>query len=327
MQPVQGLKPSPKNIMAVIIATLSTTTLLVACCGFLPDIWMCDIASQFRIVWAWLLGSFALMSLLLRSKVAIAISLIGFFINGYPIASMLQTTPCPKSRASHRSLSILNFNTESQHNDHYDLLLNLIHLHAPDVVVLVEVNQKWIDAIEPATKAYPYKNIVIEGPGLALFSKFPIENSEVHKFGKSFHPRIIATLRIDRTPVQIVVAHPTTPQSEGGFVERNREFDLLKKEIGALRSPKILIGDLNCGPWSPAFVNLLAAGLVDSEQGVGPQPSWPARAGRVINSVFVPPVIPIDHLLVSDDVCVTDRKVGPAMQSDHLPVFVKVLLP
>ncbi len=110
---------------------------------------------------------------------------------------------------------------------------------------------------------------------------------QFYKFGKSFHPRVIATLELDKGLVNVVIAHPTTPQSEGGFVERNREFDLLKKEIKDLPAPKILVGDLNCGPWSPAFANLISStDLVDSEQGLGPQPSWPARVGRVVDGFF-----------------------------------------
>jgi endonuclease/exonuclease/phosphatase (EEP) superfamily protein YafD len=251
--------------------------------------------------------------------------MVGLTINGYPIVSMLQKPAC-NADPSARTLSILNFNTEYQHNDHYELFLDLIHSRAPDVVALVEVNKKWIDAIEPAMSVYPYRKIVIEGPGLALYSKFPIDSAQVYKFGKSFHPRIIAELRIDNKPVNIVIAHPTTPQSEARFVERNREFDLLKKEMNALPTPKILIGDLNCGPWSPSFSNLLSStGLTDSEQGIGPQPSWPARTGRVLNDIFVPPFVPIDHVLI-DGIVVTYRQVGPAMQSDHLPVFVKLML-
>ncbi len=94
----------------------------------------------------------------------------------------------------------------------------------------------------------------------------------------------------------------------------------------AMPSPKLLIGDLNCGPWSPAFAHLLASGLRDSEQGFGPQPSWPARKGRVIENLSILPLVPIDHVLTSDDVCIINREVGPAMNSDHLPVNVKAAI-
>ncbi len=100
------------------------------------------------------------MALLLRSKVAIAISIVGFIINAYPIVSMLLKPAWKASDGKGQELSILNFNTEFQHNDHYDLFFNLIHASAPDVVALVEVNRKWTSAIEPAMRVYPYREDV-----------------------------------------------------------------------------------------------------------------------------------------------------------------------
>ncbi len=313
-----------KRILVAVVVISSTVVLFFACCGFVPSIWLCDIASQFRIVFALVLGFCVLVALLLRSKVAIAISIVGLFINTAPIVSMFSKPALQAAGATH-AFSVLNFNTEYQHNDHYELFFDFIRTQAPDVVALVEVNKKWIDAIEPVMRVYPYRKIVVEGPGLALYSKFPIKDAEVFKFGKSFHPRIIAKVQVDTALLNVVIAHPTTPQTDAGFVERNREIDLLKKELKELPSPKMLIGDLNCGPWSPAFSNLLSSTeLTDSEQGVGPQPSWPARSGRVFVDVFVPPIVPIDHVLVSQDIEVMHREVGPALQSDHLPVFVKL---
>ncbi|MBS1956094.1 MAG: endonuclease/exonuclease/phosphatase family protein [Cyanobacteria bacterium SZAS-4] len=315
-----------KNILVVAVVFLSIVMLFVACCGFVPSIWFCDIVSQFRLVLAAVLGVCVFIALLLRSKIAIVVSVLGFLVNIFPIVPMYPK-PASEATGASQSLSILNFNTEFQHNDHYELFFDLIHSRAPDVVALVEVNKKWINAIEPAMKVYPYREIMLEGPGMALYSKFPIQDVGIYKFGKSFHPRIIAQIQFDKGLVSLIVAHPTTPQSEGGFVERNREFDLLKKEMKDLSSPKILVGDLNCGPWSPAFSNLVSStGLIDSEQGIGPQPSWPARTGRVLNDIFVPPFVPIDHVLVSQDIAVTQREVGPSMQSDHLPVFVNLLV-
>lgn len=313
-----------KNILVATVVILSTAVLFLTCSAFIPNIWSCDIASQFRLLFALTHGVFVLASLLLRSRIAIAISLVGFIVNACPIVSMF-SKPASEAVSTSRPFSVLNFNTEYQHNDGYELFLDLVRSRAPDVVALVEVNKAWIKAIEPAMSVYPYSEIIVEGPGLAIYSKFPIEDVGVYKFGKSFHPRIIAKIQFDKRLVSIVLAHPTTPQSEAGFVERNREFDLLKKEVKNLPSPKILIGDLNCGPWSPAFLNLLSStGLIDSEQGVGPQPSWPARSGRVFHDVYVPPIVPIDHVLVSQDISVTDREVGPDLQSDHLPVFVNL---
>jgi endonuclease/exonuclease/phosphatase (EEP) superfamily protein YafD len=75
-----------------------------------------------------------------------------------------------------------------------------------------------------------------------------------------------------------------------------------------------VVGDLNVTPWSPTFRDLLQApGLVDTARGRGLRGTWP---------VCLPGMrIPIDHCLVSGDLQVLDRQVGPGVGSDHFPVM------
>lgn len=82
----------------------------------------------------------------------------------------------------------------------------------------------------------------------------------------------------------------------------------------------MLLGDLNTTPWGHAFRWLVTESeLRDTSCGVGFQWSWPAS--------FWPPVIPIDHALVSEDVRVLDRRMGPSIGSDHLPLVLDIVLP
>ena len=72
-------------------------------------------------------------------------------------------------------------------------------------------------------------------------------------------------------------------------------------------------------PWSPYFRRLLDDGaLHDASRGRGPAPTWPVGLG--------PMRIPIDHCLHSDGVVVTDRRTGPGVGSDHLPLIVDLLI-
>lgn len=68
------------------------------------------------------------------------------------------------------------------------------------------------------------------------------------------------------------------------------------------------------------FRRLLArSGLIDTLRGRGYQPTWPGH--------FVPLWIPLDHCLVSPDLTVLDRRVGPHVGSDHRPVIVDLAFP
>ncbi|MEE8238524.1 MAG: endonuclease/exonuclease/phosphatase family protein, partial [Nitrososphaerales archaeon] len=89
----------------------------------------------------------------------------------------------------------------------------------------------------------------------------------------------------------------------------------VSKSVSDQEDPILLLGDLNITPWSPIFKDFLrSTGLRDSREGFGLQPSWPTW--------FPPAWIPIDHVLVSSNVTVYDRKIERDIGSDHYPVIV-----
>lgn len=299
-------------------------TTFLGLCSFVRDRWICDLLSQFRLVYVPLLLILLVLSAVARSRFLAAVLAVCLLITSIPIAGMFLRPHC-QLRADNQTIRILDFNTECQINNRYDLFIALVARTQPDFIALVEVNKKWIDAIETATRPYPYREVDLRGPGMAVFSKYPMSVTDVRYFEN--HPRISLQLRADTQTLHLLIAHPPTPSTTFRFEQRNREFRQIIDEVSALPEPKLLIGDMNCGPWSPAFKMFITSGLRDSEQGFGPQPSWPARTGRVVPSVPIPPLIPIDHVLISDDLCVSRRFTGPPMNSDHLPVIVDISLP
>jgi endonuclease/exonuclease/phosphatase (EEP) superfamily protein YafD len=84
--------------------------------------------------------------------------------------------------------------------------------------------------------------------------------------------------------------------------------------------PALVMGDLNATPWSRPFAELRAhGGLCDSRAGFGVQPSFPSASAALR--------IPIDHLLASCSIGVRDRRIGPDVGSDHLPVILDLVVP
>jgi endonuclease/exonuclease/phosphatase (EEP) superfamily protein YafD len=78
----------------------------------------------------------------------------------------------------------------------------------------------------------------------------------------------------------------------------------------------LVVGDLNASPWSWPFRRLVADGsLRNSQIGFGLQPSFPATSNVLLR-------VPIDHLLHSDALIVTNRRLGEPLGSDHFPLLV-----
>ena len=163
---------------------------------------------------------------------------------------------------------------------------------------------------------YPYQIQEPRFGGVALLSKWPLTNSQVQYFGDLHRPRISADIQIEGQKIHFVFVHTIIPVVHDAI--RDKELATVGDEVGALKIPVIVFGDLNITPWCFNFNKLLQDGkLHDSERGFGFQPTWCA---------WIPPMFPIDHILVSDGISVTKHQVLTYMGSDHLPVLVDVLV-
>ncbi|MBU6455880.1 MAG: hypothetical protein KGS72_29180, partial [Cyanobacteria bacterium REEB67] len=123
MNPLQKL-----NLSAIVILTMMVTA------AFVPDVWICDLLSQFRLVFAALLFASIVLSLVVKEPKSILLSLLAFAINATPIAPLLAASAPPPDRA--HNISVLNFNTQFPHNDKVSLLETLINDKDPDVITL-----------------------------------------------------------------------------------------------------------------------------------------------------------------------------------------------
>lgn len=187
----------------------------------------------------------------------------------------------------------------------------------PDVIVLEEVDKTWLDRLAPVLGRYPHAHVHPrpDNFGIALFSRLPLKAKETLWLGGSGLPSILARVEGPDGEFRLLATHPMPPGGRYHTARRDRQLAALPEVVAADGSPLLLLGDLNTTPWGASYRALLAeTGLVDSLQGRGPQASWPARLGWF--------GIPIDHCLHSEGIVVLDRRIGPDVDSDHLPVIV-----
>ena len=286
--------------------------------GFLGRLaWIFDLASHFPVQQAALLGLVA-ATLFARRRwawgaVAAALSLVNLAMFapdwfGRPVAPDM------------RSLRVVSLNVFIKSHRYADVAA-MLDRERPDVVALVEVNARWADALSPLRVRWPH---VISEPrehsfGMMLLSRLPILESQVLDLGSTGRVTLRARIATPDGPLTLMVFHPPPPMGPGRSRRRNEEMRALAELVRAIDGPVLVVGDFNCTPWSPHFRDLVKdSGLRDTRKGFGIQPSWP--------SPVLPAMIPIDQALASDGLVVVDRRLGPRVGSDHLPLILDVAL-
>lgn len=226
----------------------------------------------------------------------------------------------PVDRPKESNLSLLHLNLLGHYNHDQKTMFDQIESLKPDIVLVSELCGGWEKSLDKRMVAkYPYcDNLPVSG-FLRIYSKYPFKYAQLRHIKYGDRARILS--RIDHPTigaVTILLAHPYIPLGPcGHFAARNEELAIYQKELNEFGDPAILVGDLNCTQWSPYFGKLLEDGnLKDSARGFGFAPSWPA--------IYSPPLLPIDHVLVTQNILVKERRLLGAAGSDHYPLFVRL---
>lgn len=261
---------------------------------------------QFRPV----LAEFAFFSVSLVLNLAM---LIGVWVG--PLDSL----PSKETDLGHSPIKLNVFKVNVlETNRNFKEICDYVMAKDPDIASFEEVGFECAKALSAQLTKYPYSKVIAREDffGLAIFSKYPFK-TETLALSKSGVPVLFATMDIKGRRLNYASVHTLPPLEPEFLADRDQEFlnlsELRRKNDG----PFIVAGDFNCSPWVGSFWRLCHdAALKDSEQSFGPQPSWPTH-------VFVP-FIPIDHFLVSKDIKVLSRSIGPYVGSDHYPVEMTI---
>jgi len=246
----------------------------------------------------------------------VAATAVGPFQSSLGSGGAAHATPGSKGGETLRLLLANVLVGNSQHGRVVDLVADA----DADVLIFQEVNDAWMASLAGLERDYPYTVGLPrqDAFGIAVFSRVELRQADVHYLGQAGRPSIALEVSVGGTPVSILTTHPLHPLSPRTFALRNDQLGAVGDLAGDRTQPLVLIGDLNVTMWSPWYRRLRdETRLTNARRGFGVMASWPT---------FLPPImrLPIDHCLVSDDLIVTDCRLGPAFGSDHLPLIVDV---
>lgn len=303
------------TLLTVLLWLAAGFTSLFSLLGFLSHLdWKFELFSHFRVQYALLLGVCMCGFILTRDLAGMLLS-IGFL--GTNLALILPLYRPPTNREKTGKPYRLYFANILGTNTSYTRLLHSIHQADADIVLLVEVRPNHLEKLLPALKDYPHQFTLpdVDNFGIAIFSRLPLESAQTLAIDETCTPALIAKIKTNGINLTLIGIHLFPPKSRAKATRRNHQLALTASYVKAQPGELLLVGDLNATSWSHSFRQLLHhSHLIDSRQGFGLQPSWPA--GNILLR------IPIDHALHTPGITIHARRLGLATGSDHLPLII-----
>ena len=239
------------------------------------------------------------------------------------LASAFVVTPWfmePRVDSGESHLKLVFANALSTNVEH-DKLFALIAAEQPDLVFLQEVSPQWETALAALHADYPHHYVEARDGnfGIAVLSRLPLAGTSHIDSAPLGFPTLQGELAIGERTIRFVSTHPMIPLGALKFSARNEQLRRVAEQLGPSADSTILVGDLNVSMWDVHYRALESAtGLRNARRGHGILPTWPT---------FMPfAMIPIDHVLVSNDIGVERIATGPRIGSDHLPLVVTLSL-
>jgi len=277
--------------------------------GFLaPYYWFFDLFNHFR-PQAFLAGFIILMpAIYFRDKLNIILAALIIIINAALIISRINAFgPAYNISSSNETIQIISINVLTSNTNH-NAMIRLAEKYQPDVLVLIEVNGRWIEALKPIEQNYRYvlKHPRADNFGIAVYAKAPFDGS-VLDIGKYHLP----LARLDFDSYTLLAAHPLPPTQQDYAIELAKYMKHIAVVAAKNDRPMIVAGDFNASLWSNNMMPFIAAGLKPSNR-TGLAWTWPAISLPLL-------AVQIDHIFTRH----AEAKTFDVLEntgSDHFPI-------
>src|SRR5262245_8682313 len=215
------------------------------------------------------------------------------------------------STGAPHDLSLVALNAWHNHGDPSRLSAYLAEVDA-DLVVLSEFGPNKRALLAPLKTTHPFQiDCGDEGAcSLAMISRIPFASAGSGQIAEGKLAFVWARLA---GGVTVLGTHLHRPSRDPWLHEQ--QMRALVEFVDRIPGPVILAGDLNTTPWSKSYRTLRrVAGLVPASTLRPTWPAWPLTF----------PQVALDHIFVSTDLSVSAAGTGPAVGSDHLPIWAIV---
>lgn len=324
--------------MLTIFSISSVFLTLLTLAPLLPsDHWMVRVWEFPRLQIAFLLIVNMLLILVFCQQEALYMAIfiaVNLSALGYQLYWILPYTPLVSATVkqsvtvdSNRTIRLMNANVLMTNRDVHKLIA-LVNKHEPHILVTLESNIWWEEALTPLHDIYRYRvNYPLENLyGMHVLSRIPltdiVKQERVEKGVPSIH--CLATLESGEK-IRCHFLHPAPPSPTENEKATKRDIELLSlaKEIVNNKNqknlPLLVGGDLNDVAWSPTTQAFLRISRLQDP-----------RIGRgAFNTFHAQNMLarwPLDHIFHSNDFELVNLARLPEIGSDHFPLLTELVL-
>jgi endonuclease/exonuclease/phosphatase (EEP) superfamily protein YafD len=317
--------PSRSTVAAFVKDKMRMTTLMmliVTLAGYLAGLHrIFELLCHFRVQYLAASVLLCVLLLLFRDWRWGSLGLVCVALNAVPVIPWYFGRPEQQRHPAADDLRVLLSNVFTK-NLNSAAIIELARRETPDVLVLQEVDERWMDELFVLGSLLPHSKVIPRNDnfGIGIWSHLPFHGLKQVDFGVYGVPSIGAQVEVADQRIMILATHPVPPVTAGGFAERNKQLSDLALFVRQSAAPTIIVGDLNVTMWSPYHAKLIReSGLKNARKGFGVLATWPT---------FMPIMkIPLDQCLVSPSLQVAGFRTGDSVGSDHLPIIVDLIIP
>ena len=308
--------------------------------GFTGGNWWMNVLSNFRIQYALIFLIMLVITLLMRRWLLSIVCLILLVLNFLPIVPTFNSNVVAPV-AQDAQIKMLLMNVAHRYNEEqYQPAADLVMDEKPNLILIQETNEGWLgkfydlirddyDLVTQEPRADHYGIAMLVGKGdhgvEVVKSKTEKASEPVTDYNQRHYllqiPQIEAVIKAPDSEQEIYFYGIRTRPPMHESLSNATEF-IIEKAISRLNDqgnmPKVVLGDLNHTVWSPYVQKLMnEAGLEPMSGAYGLMPTYPA-------SWPWPLRVPIDMILFNDQINLYEARLGPDINSTHLPLIVTI---
>lgn len=258
------------------------------------------------------------IGLLLGVPAALATSWQAYRIWPFTPLHPVEMDLIPKSDSG-TQVTIVSSNVEMP-NDRFDDVRALIEDTDPDILFLMETDDRWYDALKDCLARYPTIRTHLRDNyyGMIFATRLPVRDLDIVYLSHDDTPTLFAELETPAGQMfRFVGLHPRPPVPGNDTQDRDAELLYAARFARKLDVPLMVVGDFNDAAWSSSSRTFKAVGeYLDPRVGRGLVASFDANRPWLR--------VPIDQLYVTVEMGVSEFRRGGNVGSDHFPLIARV---